>query len=201
MAQRVASQGWGFNSLVQTSIFHWFSVTPQSPQVHVYIVDICWAHIAVESGFSQLWSMEPVLFDVVYIVSSFLEHKYWSCGMEFQKLFSSCYSAKGIWSSHTGLCDSNSHKLIALYTEHSPLAAEPWSTPSTISVGPASSASLSSPFFMSLLRWFPLFRLSSLVYWAISGLHEPMCNVEILHRAQIGQNVYRIHTYHIFIYK
>ena len=43
-----------------------------SPQVTVYIVDICWEHTAVE--FSQLWGMESGFFDVDYIVSPFPEH-------------------------------------------------------------------------------------------------------------------------------
>ena len=98
----------------------------------------------------------------------------------------------GYLPSHTGLCDSNSHKLIALYTEHSPLAAESRSTPSIISLGLASSASLSSPFSRPCC-------VDSTVQ-PFSGL---MCNVEILHRAQIGQNAYTeyVRTIYIYIYR
>ena len=54
--------------------------------------------------------------------------------------------------------------------------------------------------YKSLLRWFPLalFSLSVLLVLSL----EQQCNVEILHHAQMGQDVYiyGIHTYHIYIY-
>ena len=63
--------------------------------------------------------------------------------MEFQKLFSSCCSARVIWSSHTCLFCSGSHKLITVYTEYSP---ESHSTVLRISVHLARCASCSTPF-------------------------------------------------------
>ena len=49
-------------------------------------------------------------YGLVYIVSPFPEHNYWSYGTGFQKLFSNVYSARVILLSHTGLSDSGSHK-------------------------------------------------------------------------------------------
>ena len=58
--------------------------------------------------------------------------------------------------------------------------------------------------FKFLLRWFTLFSFSVLLVLSLEQqwLHEPTCNVEILHRAQMGQDVYiyGIRTYHIYIY-
>ena len=58
--------------------------------------------------------------------------------------------------------------------------------------------------FKFLLRWFPLFSLSVLLVLSLEQqwLHESTCNVEILHRAQMGQDVYiyGIRTYHIMAY-
>ena len=66
------------------------------------------------SEFSQLRGQAS--FAVVYIVSPLPEHNYWTCGKEFQKLFSSCMLLNKL-----GLFDrvtqaSGSHKLMALYT-------------------------------------------------------------------------------------
>ena len=51
--------------------------------------------------------------------------------------------------------------------------------------------------------WFPLFSLSVLLVLSLEQqwLDEPTCNVEILHRAQMEQDVYiyGIRTYHIYI--
>ena len=56
--------------------------------------------------------------------------------------------------------------------------------------------------FKSLLRWFPLFSLSVLLVLSLETkwLHEPVCNVEILHRTQIEQNVYKECTRTLHIY-
>ena len=87
----------------------------------------------------------------------------------------------------------------ALNTELAlPLAAVSHAATSIISLRLGSSASLSSPFssFCTLLPTVLLvFSLEQ--QW----LHEPTCNVEILYRAQMGQDVYiyGIRTYHIYI--
>ena len=91
----------------------------------VSIVDICWAHTAVGSSFA-----------VVYIVSPFPEHYvYWTCGMEFQKLFSSCMLLKklGLLDRVTKAClvwvlTSYNHS-VHISMADSPLAAESRSTP------------------------------------------------------------------------
>ena len=100
---------------------------------------------------------------------------------------------------------SGPHKLIALpltLSRHSRWRQCHAAT-SIISLRLGSSASLSSPFSSYLLRWFTLFSLSVLLVFSLGQqwLHEPICNVEILHRAQMGQDVYiyGIRTYHIYI--
>ena len=115
------------------------------------IVDICWAHTAVESEFSQIWSMESGL--LMWSVS---------CGMEFQKIFSSCCSVRVGWLTHASLSGSGSHKLITLYTENSPLAAESWRTPLIISLCLASCAFHSTPFSSCVDS-----HCSAFMYWAI----------------------------------
>ena len=57
--------------------------------------------------------------------------------------------------------------------------------------------------FKSLLWWFPWFSLSVLLVLSFEQgwLHEPMCNVEILHLAQIGQNPYMEYARTIYINK
>ena len=56
--------------------------------------------------------------------------------------------------------------------------------------------------FNSLLHWFPLFSLSVLLVLSHEQqwLHEPTCNVEILHHTQMGLDVYGIRTHYINIY-
>ena len=58
--------------------------------------------------------------------------------------------------------------------------------------------------FKSLLRWFQLFSLSVLLVMSLEQkwLHEPTCNIEILHPTQMGQDVYiyGIRTYQTYIY-
>ena len=115
------------------------------------IVDIYWAHTAVESEFSQIWSMESGL--LMWSVS---------CGIEFQKLFSSCCSVRVVWSTHASLSGSGSHKLITLYTENSPLAAESWRTLLIISLRLASCAFLSTLFSSCVDS-----HCSAFLYWAI----------------------------------
>ena len=152
------------------------------------------------------------------MVTPFPECNYWRFGTEFQKLFSSCCSARVICSSRAGLSGSGSHKLIVLNTEHSPLAAESWNTLLIISLRLTSRASLSSPFSSPccMTPTVQPFCPASLVSWArvaswiidnrvTLSMHEPMCNVKILHHSQIGQDVYIYgicvyHTYNINIY-
>ena len=94
------------------------------------------------------------------------------------------------------------HSVFNTLSRHSPLAAVSRST-SIISLR---LGSIVPPFphrFQVLLRLFPLFSLSVLLVLSLEQqwLHEPTYNVEILHRAQMGQDVhiYGIHTYHIYI--
>ena len=113
---------------------------------------------------------------------------------------SSSLAVAHIWSSHAGLCDSNSHKLIALYTEHSPLVAESRSTPSIISLGLASSAALSSLFSNpccvdSHCSAFLVLSLEQAV------LHEP--NVQcgnIASRTNRAECIYGIRTYQTYLH-
>ena len=93
------------------------------------------------------------------------------------------------------------HSVLNTLSRHSPLAAVSRST-SIISLRLGSSASLSSPFSSSCYicsHCSPVLLVLSLEQ---QWLHEPTCNVEILHRAQMGQDVhiYGIRTYHIYIY-
>ena len=91
---------------LSTCIFHWFPVTPA--YLHLCTVS--------SSVYIQLWNWNSLsygvwsqpFFGVVYTVSAFPEHNYWSCGLEFQKLFSSCCSAR----LRAGLFGSGSHKLM-----------------------------------------------------------------------------------------
>ena len=108
-----------------------------------------------------------------------------------------------IWSSRADLFGSGPHKLIALpltLSRHSRWRQCHTAT-SIISLRLGSSASLSSPFSSYLLRCFPLFSLSVLLVFSLGQQYEPTCNVEIFHRAQMGQDVYiyGIRTYHIYI--
>ena len=94
------------------------------------------------------------------------------------------------------------HSVFNTLSRHSPLATVSRST-SIISLRLGSSVSLSSPFSSSCYVCSPLFSLSVLLVLSLEQqwLHEPTCNVEILHRAQMGQDVYiyGIRTYHIYI--
>ena len=85
-----------------------------------------------------------------------------SCGMEFQKFFSSCCSVRVVWLTHASLSSSGSHELITLYTENSPLAAESWRTPLIISLRLASCAFHSTPFSSCVDS-----HCSAFLYWAI----------------------------------
>ena len=75
-----------------------------------------------------------------------------------------------------------------------PLAAVSHAATSIISLRLGSSASLSSPFSSFCC-------VASHCSLEQQWLHEPTCNVEILHRAQMGQDVYiyGIRTYYIYI--
>ena len=111
-----------------------------------------------------------------------------------------------IWSSHADLSGSGAQANRSVFntlTRHSPLAAASCST-SVISLHLGNSASLSSRFSSScMLHWFPLFSLSVLPVWSLEQkwLHEPTCNVKILHRTQMGQDVYiyGVRTYQTYI--
>ena len=108
-----------------------------------------------------------------------------------------------IWSSHADLFGSGPHKLIALpltLSRHSRWRQCHAAT-SIISLRLGSSASLSSPFSSYLLCCFPLFSLSVLLVFSLGQqwLHEPTCNVEIIYRAQMGQDVYTEYARTIYI--
>ena len=107
-----------------------------------------------------------------------------------------------IWSSRADLFGSGPHKLIALpltLSRHSRWRQCHTAT-SIISLRLGSSASLSSPFSSYLLRCFPLFSLSVLLVFSLGQQYEPTCNVEIFHRAQMGQDVYIYTEYARTIY-
>ena len=82
-------------------------------------------HTAVESGFSQLWSIRGQLFfDVVYTVTLFSSAITGGLVLSFRSSSLAVAQQGIIWSSRAGLSGSGYHKLIFLYTEHSLLAAE-----------------------------------------------------------------------------
>ena len=100
-----------------------FDILALSSQVSV--VDICWAHTAV--GQNSLSFVDVVY---MYIVIPFPEHcVYWTCGMELQKLSSSC-----MFLNKLGLFDQVTQaSLVRVLSVHllmadSPLAAESRST-------------------------------------------------------------------------
>ena len=84
-------------------------------------------------------------------------------------------------------------------SRHSPLAAVSSST-SIISLRLGSSAALSSPFSSSCYVCSHCSAFLLVLSLEQQWLHEPTCNVEILHRAQMGLDVhiYGIRTYHIY---
>ena len=111
-----------------------------------------------------------------------------------------------IWSSHADLSGPGPHKLIALaltLCRHS-CWRQSHAVTSIISLRLGSSTSLSSSFSSPCYVGSPLFSLSVLLVLSLEQqwLHEPTCNVEILHHTQMGQDVhvYGIRTYQTYIY-
>ena len=129
------------------------------------------------------YGVRPFLMHRLYC-QPFPEHNYWSCGMEFQKLF-----------------------LITLYTEHSPLVAESRSTLLIISLHLGSCPSLSSPLSSSCCLDSHCSLFLSYYFWTkVATWTNVLCgNISLCTN---GQNTYteyariyiNTHT-HIYIYR